>query len=87
MENQAVPVNENNADYLYLAIELSRKNWKLGFSDGKKPQIRQVTIEAGDLEACAREIEKAKQRLGMKESAGVRSCYEAGREGFWRIGH
>ena len=51
MENQAVPVNENNADYLYLAIELSRKNWKLGFSDGKKAQIRQVTIEAGDLEA------------------------------------
>lgn len=85
MENQAVPENENNnnAEYLYLAIELSAKNWKLGFSDGRKPQIRKVTIEAGDLEGCRKEIEKAKKRLGMKESAQVRSCYEAGREGFW----
>ena len=83
MENQAVRDSENNAEYLYLAMELSRKNWKLGFSDGKKPQIRKVTIEAGDLEAYRKEIEKAKQRMGMKESAQVRSCYEAGREGFW----
>jgi len=83
MENQAGRVSENNAEYLYLAMELSRKNWKLGFSDGKKPQIRKVTIEAGDLEAYRKEIEKAKQRMGMKESAQVRSCYEAGREGFW----
>lgn len=83
MENQAVRDSENNAEYLYLAIELSRKNWKLGFSDGKKPQIRKVTIEAGDQEACRKEIEKAKQRLGIKESGQVRSCYEAGREGFW----
>ena len=29
------------------------------------------------------EIQKAKRRLGLKESAEVRSCYEAGREGFW----
>jgi len=83
MENQAVPGNENNAEHLYLAIELSRKEWKLGFSDGSKPQIRKVTIEAGDLERLGKEIEKAKKRLGLKESAKVRSCYEAGREGFW----
>ena len=83
MENQAVPVNENNAEYLYLAIELSAKNWKMGFSDGSKPQIRKVTIDAGDMQGFGKEIEKAKKRLGMKESAQVRSCYEAGREGFW----
>ena len=29
------------------------------------------------------EIQKAKRRLGLKESAEIRSCYEAGREGFW----
>jgi len=83
MENQVAPVEENNAEGIYVALELSRKEWKLGFSDGKKPQIRRVTIEAGDLERCRKEIEKAKQRFGMKESARVRSCYEAGREGFW----
>ena len=83
MENQAVQVQDNSIEILYLAFELSRKKWKLGFSDGKKAQIRQVTIEAGDLEACRKEIGKAKQRLGMQVSAKVRSCYEAGREGFW----
>src|SRR4051812_45607697 len=83
MENQAVLGNKDNAEVLYLAFELSRKNWKLGFSDGKLPQIRQVTIGAGDLESCQKEIDKAKQRFAMKEWARVGSCYEAGREGFW----
>jgi transposase len=83
MENQAVPAKEDNAEVLYLAFELSHKKWKLGFSNGRMPQIRQVTIESGDLEACRREIEKAKQRFGMNASVQVRSCYEAGREGFW----
>jgi transposase len=83
MENQAVQAREDNAEVLHLAFELSRKNWKLGFSDGRMPQIRQVTIQSGDLQACQKEIEKAKQRFGMKESVHVRSCYEAGREGFW----
>src|SRR5437899_7352184 len=83
MENQAALEKENTAGVLYLAFELSRKKWKLGFSDGKVPQIRQVTIQAGDLEVCRKEIQKAKQRFGLNESDGVRSCYEAGREGFW----
>jgi transposase len=83
MENQAVPASENNVETMYVAFELSRKQWKLGFSDGRKPQIRQVTIKAGDLGSCGKEVAKAKQRLGMKEMAEVRSCYEAGREGFW----
>lgn len=83
MNNQASPETENNREVLYLAFELSRKVWKLGFSDGKQPQVRQVTIDAGDLERCRTEITKAKQRMGMEETATVRSCYEAGREGFW----
>jgi transposase len=81
--DQAVPEKENNAEIIYVAFELSRKNWKLGFSDGKTPQIRQITIGAGDLQACGKEIAKAKQRFGMSGCARVRSCYEAGREGFW----
>src|ERR1700730_1179055 len=83
MENQAVPGSENNVESVYLAFELSRKQWKLGFSDGRKAQIRQVTIKAGDWGACGEEIGKTKQRFGMKETAKVQSCYEAGREGFW----
>lgn len=81
--NSQVPREENSKEILYLAFELSNKKWRLGFSDGKEPRIRQVTIESRDLEACGREIQKAKQRFGMSESAVVRSCYEAGRDGFW----
>jgi transposase len=83
MNSQAVLTTENNVEILYLAFELSRKKWKLGFSDGKASQVRQVTISAGDLQACREEIEKAKRRFGMKGSVRIRSCYEAGREGFW----
>src|SRR5215468_9801564 len=82
MNNQAVQ-EENKTEILYLAFELSRKKWKLGFSDGKKAQVRQVTINAGDLQACGEEIEKTKQGWGLPGKVGVRSCYEAGREGFW----
>jgi transposase len=83
MNSQAIPGKENNREILYLAFELSNKKWKLGFSDGREPRIRQVTIDARDLEGCRKEIEKAKHRFGMSESAEVRSCYEAGRDGFW----
>lgn len=82
MNNQAVQ-EENKAEILHLAFELSRKKWKLGFSDGQKPQVRQVTINAGDLQACGEEIEKTKRRWGLAGKVVVRSCYEAGREGFW----
>ena len=41
-----------NEAILYMALELSNKNWKLGFSDGAKQ--RQVTIEAGD---CAAHVD------------------------------
>jgi len=83
MESQVARENNNNSEVLYLAFELSRKKWKLGFADGKAPRVRQVTIEAGDLKGCEREIQKAKTKFGLRESAAVRSCYEAGREGFW----
>jgi transposase len=82
MENQVAQEIKNSAGVLYLAFELSHKKWKLGFSDGKGPQIRQVSIQARDVEALRQEIEKAKRRLGWEEFGAVRSCYEAGREGF-----
>jgi transposase len=68
---------------LYMALELSEKQWKLGFSIGpaRKPRLR--TIAAGDRAALRREIGRAKERFGLPDEAPVRSCYEAGRDGFW----
>jgi hypothetical protein len=39
--------------------------------------------QARNTAAVLREIARAKARFGVPESAGVFSCYEAGRDGFW----
>src|SRR5262245_50969 len=85
-EHQAAPVSEFTAIAalaLYIAFELSRKKWKLAFSDGRSNRIRTVTIAAQDWPALQREIEVARKRYGLAETVPVRSCYEIGREGFW----
>ena len=66
---------------LYMALELSNRKWKLGFSDGSK--WRQRTITAGDQTAVLAELAGAKAKFGLGEDVPVRSCYEAGRDGFW----
>src|SRR6185436_8059679 len=91
VDNQAAPevkltsgqqISEKRRS-LFLAFELSQKKWKLGFSDGKSANWREVTIDAQDLERLKREVEKAKHKFGLAATVGVKSCYEAGREGFW----
>lgn len=66
---------------LYMAFELADKEWKLFFTDGSKERSRGIT--AGDLDKLKVEIQKAKDRFGLKEETRVISCYEAGRDGFW----
>ena len=66
---------------LYMALELSNRKWKLGFSEGSK--WRQRTITSGDQAAILAEIAGAKEKFGLDEAVPVRSCYEAGRDGFW----
>jgi transposase len=68
---------------LYLAFELGKNTWKLGFTIGMAQQPRERTIPAGALEMLQQEIARAKQRFGLPEDACVVSCYEAGRDGFW----
>jgi transposase len=68
---------------LYLAFELADKKWKLGFSTGLGQKPRRRAIDAGDLLKLGEEIALAKKRFGLCRTAEVKSCYEAGREGFW----
>jgi transposase len=70
-------------EVLYLAFELSNKQWKLGFTMGMGQKPRRRTIDARDLRALHEEIARAKQRFGLAADAAVKSCYEAGRDGFW----
>lgn len=68
---------------LYLALELSNAEWKLGFTVGLGQAPRLRTMPARNLVGLQHEIELAKARFGLPRDAGVLSCYEAGRDGFW----
>lgn len=70
-----------NGLVLYMAMELSNKQWKLGFSNGAK--VRQMTMAAGDWRALNQAIKRAKEKLKLSTDYQVYSCYEAGRDGFW----
>jgi transposase len=68
---------------LYMAMELSNTQWKLGFTIGFGQQPRLRNLAARDLPALANEIHLAKVRFRLPENAPTLSCYEAGRDGFW----
>jgi transposase len=74
---------EGRQGTLYLALELARREWKLGFATGVGQRARERTIRGRDLEGLRQEVEAAKRRLGLRSDARVQSCYEAGRDGFW----
>ena len=66
-----------------LAFDLGSTKWTLGFTTApaQRPRIR--TMPAGDLGTLVKEIQLAKARFGLPLGAPVRSCDEAGRDGFW----
>ncbi len=68
---------------LYMALELSEKTWKLGFSTGLGQEPRQRDIPARAVVRLEQEILAAKERFGLPPETPVASCYEAGRDGFW----
>lgn len=70
-------------EVLYLALELSHAKWKLGFTVGLGQSPRKGEIDGGDIEALREEIGRAKRRFGLGADVQVKSCYEAGRDGFW----
>ena len=67
---------------LYVAFELGEKSWKLSLGDGVRAPSR-CTVAAGDTAAVLMAIAKAKARCHLGSDAPMRSCYEAGRDGFW----
>jgi transposase len=64
-----------------MAMELSNREWKLAFSVGGT--IRKKTIAARNQDTLRREVRKAKEKFDLPADAKIRSCYEAGRDGFW----
>jgi len=68
---------------MFLALELGRREWKLGFATTIAKRPRERGVRAGDVDGLEAEIGRAKRRFGLPQSAEVVSCYEAGRDGFW----
>jgi len=68
---------------LYMALELSNAEWKLGFTVGLGQPPRLRNLKARDLHGLVQEINLATKRFGLSDNARVLSCYEAGRDGFW----
>ncbi len=72
----------NPTSTLYVAMELSRKTWKLAFSDGGQ-KVRTAAVHGGAVNAVLRNCTAMKLKFGLPSDAPVLSCYEAGRDGFW----
>lgn len=68
-------------EIMCVSMELSKKKWKLGFGDGSKQRLR--TIGARDQKQLLREVNHAKEKLGLAVDVRVVFGYEAGRDGFW----
>ena len=75
--------SETTTPSLYLALELSKNTWKLGFAISRVGRVRIRDVEARDRQALLAEVELAKRHFGLSDEAPVHSCYEAGRDGFW----
>lgn len=68
---------------LYLALELSLREWKLAFTSGLSVKARIRAVPSGNLARLREEIARACKVLALPASCRVLSCYEAGREAFW----
>lgn len=66
---------------LYMALELSKAKWKVGFTDGRRRRV--VNVAGGEVMGLCEAIAEAKRRFGLGAGVRVVSCYEAGRDGFW----
>jgi transposase len=68
---------------LFVAFELSQREWKLALTSGfgVRPWLR--TIARGDWAALERVLMEARAGLQLPATAPVVSCYAADRDGFW----
>ena len=71
-----------SSSVLMLAFELGETGWLLGFSTGFGQPVLRRKVASRDRGGVLRAIAWARTQFDCP-SAGVASCYEAGRDGFW----
>jgi transposase len=68
---------------LYMALEVSTTKWHLVTGVGAGRAVRHRVMAAGSREELRDEVRRARARFKVAVDAPVRSCHEAGRDGFW----
>jgi transposase len=68
---------------LYMSLELSNKEWLLTMGIDAGGRRERFRVEPGDGQRITAVLAEAKRRFKVPADTPVRSCYEAGREGFW----
>lgn len=74
---------KSTAAALYVACELSANEWLLTMSRATDAHRLRARVRPGDRVAVERVLAETRRRMGLAADAPVRSCYEAGRDGFW----
>jgi transposase len=74
---------ERSAQMLFIALELSSTVWVAAATDRNGAKMLWAKIDAGSVDELEGFALKAKAKFGMPATAPVRTCYEAGRDGFW----
>lgn len=74
---------KSTAAALYVACELSATEWLLTMSRATDAHRLRARVRPGDRVAVERVLAETRRRMGLAADAPVRSCYEAGRDGFW----
>lgn len=74
---------ECNAQALYIGVELSAAKWLLVMGPTADAAVLRREVKAGDEHAIRAAIADARKRFRLSATAAIRSCHEAGRDGFW----
>lgn len=74
---------ESTPATLYVALELSTKEWWLTMSPSPGARPWRIRVRVGDRAELLTALRTARVRFGLSPTAPVVSCYEAGRDGFW----
>ena len=79
------PAAGENDGTLYVAFELSKSKWLLGFVVSGESKMSRHQVAGGDTAAVWQLISKKRAQAAKKLGRPVRvvSCYEAGFDGFW----
>jgi transposase len=85
MENAPSAGSNNDPARCFVAIELSKSSWVLGFQTPLAKQTSRYQVKACDAEALLELIERVRSRVvrELGRPVEVMSCYEAGYDGFW----